>query len=83
MLFFCLQCLSLAVLPSLGLGSLSAREAEGRRNISTGDKVHIFYIKLFFYLDLCILKIRSFSISLFYQQHNFPLSKNITVNILW
>ncbi|GJN25091.1 hypothetical protein PR202_gb12878 [Eleusine coracana subsp. coracana] len=27
-----------SVLPSLGLGSLSAREAEGRANISTGDK---------------------------------------------
>jgi len=28
----------LAVLPSLGVGSLSAREAEGRANITTGDK---------------------------------------------
>ncbi|KAG2620540.1 protein transport protein Sec24-like CEF isoform X2 [Panicum virgatum] len=27
-----------SVLPSLGIGSLSAREAEGRSNISTGDK---------------------------------------------
>ncbi|TVU25461.1 hypothetical protein EJB05_27957, partial [Eragrostis curvula] len=27
-----------SVLPSLGLGSLSAREAEGRANITTGDK---------------------------------------------
>jgi hypothetical protein len=42
MMFFCLQCSSLAVLPSLGLGSLSAREAEGRANISTGDKVQIY-----------------------------------------
>jgi hypothetical protein len=31
----------LAVLPSLGIGSLSAREAEGRANITTGDKVCI------------------------------------------
>ena len=31
--------LALAVLPSVGIGSLSAREAEGRSNISTGDKV--------------------------------------------
>ncbi len=29
----------LTVLPSLGVGSLSAREAEGRANVSTGDKV--------------------------------------------
>jgi len=29
------------VLPSLGVGSLSAREAEGRANIATGDKVCI------------------------------------------
>jgi protein transport protein SEC24 len=28
-----------SVLPSLGVGSLSAREAEGRANVSTGDKV--------------------------------------------
>jgi protein transport protein SEC24 len=27
-----------SVLPSVGIGSLSAREAEGRSNISTGDK---------------------------------------------
>jgi hypothetical protein len=29
------------VLPSLGVGSLSAREAEGRANVTTGDKVLI------------------------------------------
>uniref|UniRef100_A0A0E0RGP0 Zinc finger Sec23/Sec24-type domain-containing protein n=1 Tax=Oryza rufipogon TaxID=4529 RepID=A0A0E0RGP0_ORYRU len=34
--FMCI--LALAVLPSVGIGSLSAREAEGRSNISTGDK---------------------------------------------
>lgn len=28
-----------AVLPSTGIGSLSAREAEGRTNISAGEKV--------------------------------------------
>lgn len=28
-----------AVLPSTGIGSLSAREAEGRSNISVGEKV--------------------------------------------
>lgn len=28
-----------AVLPSIGIGALSAREAEGRTNISSGDKV--------------------------------------------
>lgn len=28
-----------AALPSTGIGSLSAREAEGRSNISAGDKV--------------------------------------------
>jgi hypothetical protein len=28
-----------AVLPSIGIGSLSAREAKGRTNISTADKV--------------------------------------------
>lgn len=28
-----------AVLPSTGIGSLSAREAEGRSNISAGEKV--------------------------------------------
>jgi protein transport protein SEC24 len=30
-----------SVLPSLGVGSLSAREAEGRANVTTGDKVCI------------------------------------------
>ncbi|KAI7999637.1 hypothetical protein LOK49_LG09G01840 [Camellia lanceoleosa] len=29
------------VLPSLGIGSLSAREAEGRTDISSADKVHV------------------------------------------
>lgn len=48
MVFCCLlfYILCFAVLPSLGLGSLSAREAEVRANVSTGDKVYIF-IKLF------------------------------------
>lgn len=29
-----------AVLPSTGIGALSAREAEGRANISSAEKVH-------------------------------------------
>lgn len=30
------------VLPSIGTGALSAREAEGRTNTSAGEKVSIF-----------------------------------------
>ncbi|KAG9128936.1 hypothetical protein Leryth_009675 [Lithospermum erythrorhizon] len=37
------------VLPSVGLGALSAREAEGRTNISAGEKVLEF---LLFYENL-------------------------------
>lgn len=33
-----------AVLPSVGIGSLSAREAEGRTNVSAGDKVYLLHI---------------------------------------
>lgn len=32
------------VLPSTGIGSLSAREAEGRSNISAGEKVILYQI---------------------------------------
>jgi hypothetical protein len=32
-----------SVLPSVGVGALSAREAEGRSNISTGEKVYLTY----------------------------------------
>jgi hypothetical protein len=51
----------------LGLVLLSAREAEGRA------EVHIF-AKIVLPSLMC-LKNRSISISLFYKQHNFPLSK--------
>ncbi|CAL5409773.1 unnamed protein product [Camellia sinensis] len=33
-------CSDLRLLPSLGIGSLSAREAEGRTDISSADKSH-------------------------------------------
>ncbi|RWW03326.1 hypothetical protein BHE74_00011960 [Ensete ventricosum] len=33
-----------AVLPSVGIGSLSSREAEGRTNVSAGDKVYLLHI---------------------------------------
>ncbi len=39
-----LHCWALAVLPSVGLGALTAREAEGK----TGDKVRVFTIPISF-----------------------------------
>jgi hypothetical protein len=33
-----------SVLPSVGVGALSAREAEGRSNISAGEKVYLSYL---------------------------------------
>lgn len=38
---FCFKFSFSAVLPSVGIGALSAREAEGRSNISAGEKVII------------------------------------------
>ena len=37
------------MLPSVGIAALSAREAEGRSNISAGEKVfcHCIFIKIF------------------------------------
>jgi cAMP phosphodiesterase len=83
MMFFFLQRSSLAVLPSLGLGSLSAREAEGRANISTGDKVQIYrfliksYLHYVFYYKLDLFQFLIINSASSYYQ------KNVTVNLLW
>jgi hypothetical protein len=52
-----------AVLPSIGLGSLSAREAEGRTNISARQKVLGSYFYLLSY-HLCVLWINMMAVVL-------------------
>ena len=52
-----------AVLPSTGIGSLSAREAEGRTNISAGEKVLASYLYLLSN-HLCILCINMLAVVL-------------------
>lgn len=52
------------VLPSIGIGALSAREAEGRTNTSAGEKVSIFDC---FYL----LKLLGFFFSLILGSFSF------------
>jgi protein transport protein SEC24 len=35
--------ISSTVLPSVGIGALSSREADGRANASAGEKVHMHF----------------------------------------
>jgi len=55
-----------SVLPSIGIGALSAREAEGRTNISAGEKVFISS-RLFTSLDSFLFYCRKYSNLLFFM----------------
>nr|CAB3491537.1 unnamed protein product [Digitaria exilis] len=47
-----------SVLPSLGVGSLSAREAEGRANVTTGDKVCVdVFLTTQAYVDIASISV--------------------------
>nr|CAB3489788.1 unnamed protein product [Digitaria exilis] len=47
-----------SVLPSLGVGSLSAREAEGRANVTTGDKVCVdLFLTTQAYVDIASISV--------------------------
>ncbi|RLM57913.1 hypothetical protein C2845_PM18G06560 [Panicum miliaceum] len=47
-----------SVLPSLGVGSLSAREAEGRANVTTGDKVCVdVFLTTQSYVDIASISV--------------------------
>jgi len=48
-------CLLAPVLPSIGIGALSAREAEGRTNISAGEKVSVSIWLLNCWILSCII----------------------------
>jgi len=44
--------ISSTVLPSVGIGALSSREADGRANASAGEKVHMhFFLFLIVHSD--------------------------------
>lgn len=47
--------ISSIVLPSVGIGALSSREADGRANASAGEKVQLlFFLFLIVHSDLCV-----------------------------
>lgn len=63
-----------AVLPSTGIGALSVREAEGRTNISAGEKVWIFYkYVLFHHLCHVWINLNSMGVVLAFTALNFHL----------